>query len=86
MATGGCKEACILGKEDGALWATSNDEFRPRAYLAVVTDDGGKDKEEMINEAEELAKVAKDVLRKPKGGMRINQQKYQIFRGGCIAP
>ena len=31
MATGGCKEACIIGKDDGALWATSSDEFRPRA-------------------------------------------------------
>jgi len=69
-----------LGKEDGALWATSNDEFRPRAYLALVADDAGKEKEEMINEADELAKLAKDIMRKAKGGLRINQNKYQVFR------
>ena len=80
MASGGCKEACILGKDDGALWATSNDEFRPRAYLAMIADDSGKEKEEMINESEELAKLSKDVMRKPKGGLRVNQQKYQVFR------
>jgi hypothetical protein len=80
MATGGVKEACILGKADGALWATSNPEFVPRAYVAVVADDSGKEKEEMINEADELSKLAMDVMRKPKGGLRINQQKYQVFR------
>jgi len=48
--------------------------------LVLIADDSGKEKEEMVNEAEELAKLGKDVMRKPKGGLRINQNKYQVFR------
>jgi hypothetical protein len=73
------KEACILGAEDGALWACSPEAFVPRAYLTMVVEEDEKEKEELVNEAADLAMLAK-TLKKPRAGLRINHQKFVIVR------
>ena len=79
LATGYVKEGCILSAEDGSLWASSPDTFIPRAYLAKVTLDSGEEKEMLVNEADDLASVAR-TLQKPVAGLRVNHQKYTITR------
>jgi hypothetical protein len=73
------KEACILSAEDGALWASYPSDFVPRAYLAMVMGEDEKEKEELVNEAADLAQLGK-TLKKPRAGVRINHQKYLIVR------
>ena len=77
--TGYVNEACILSVEDGSLWAQSPDSFMPRAYLATVTLESGEEKEALVNEADDLASVARS-LQKPAAGLRVNHQKYTITR------
>jgi len=79
VATQQVKEACILSAEDGALWASSPDSFVPRAYLAIITSEDGKEKEELVNEAADLAEVGR-TMKAPRAGLRINQAKYVIIR------
>lgn len=73
------KEACILSAEDGALWACSPEDFLPRAYYATVVGEDEKEKEELVNEAADLAQLGK-TLRKPRAGLRVNHQKFVIVR------
>ena len=68
-----------MSAEDGSLWASYPEDFVPRAYLATVALDDGSEKEELVNEAEDLAFVGK-TLKKPKAGLRINHQKFLIVR------
>ncbi|KAH9245161.1 hypothetical protein BASA81_015872 [Batrachochytrium salamandrivorans] len=73
------KEGAILSAEDGSLWASSPETFCPRAYLGTVMDESGAEHDELINEAANLAEVAR-TLKKPRAGLRINHQKYMIVR------
>jgi len=61
------------------LWASYPDAFVPRAYLATVVGDDEKEKEELVNEAADLAQLGK-TLKKPKAGLRVNHQKFLIVR------
>jgi len=73
------KEACILSAADGGLWASYPDSFVPRAYLAMVVGEDDKEREELVNEAADLAQLGK-TLKKPRAGLRVNQNKYLIVR------
>lgn len=78
LATGGVDQAFMVGKEDSCVWAHS-DEFLPRLYEGVVTQDDGTEAKQTINEAVILAKIAQ-TLRKPAEGLRINGIKYMPVR------
>ena len=79
VETGFVNEACILSAEDGSLWASAPETFMPRAYLASVVLESGAEKEMLVNEADDLASVARS-LQKPAAGLRVNHVKYTITR------
>lgn len=64
---------------DGALWATSDPDFYLREYTAPITHEDGTEKDETINEANNIVKFMKD--EKPHQGLRINgKKKHHVIR------
>jgi hypothetical protein len=77
---GNIEEALIVNAENGAMWASTNpDSFYLREYKATITQEDGNEKEETVNEAENILKLLKG--QKPLQGLRINaSKKHQITR------
>jgi len=77
---GNIEEVLVISSEDGALWASSDpDNFYLRKYKAMITQEDGNEREEMVNEAINIVQFMKG--QKPAQGLRINgQKKHQITR------
>ena len=75
---GNISEVLILGK-DGAQWATSSTDFYLRQYKAMIMQEDGTEKEELVNEAANIVKYMKGQTSSQ--GIRMNgQKKQQITR------
>ncbi|MGB4347095.1 MAG: profilin family protein [Burkholderiaceae bacterium] len=70
----------IVSSENGALWASSDPEnFYLREYPATITQEDGSEREEVVNEANNLMSFIKG--QKPAQGLRINgKKKEQVTR------
>uniref|UniRef100_A0A7S3PS96 Profilin n=1 Tax=Aplanochytrium stocchinoi TaxID=215587 RepID=A0A7S3PS96_9STRA len=78
VATGDVNQAFMVGITDAQVWAHTP-SFMPRVYKAMVTQEDGTEKEEVINEASIIVHVA-ETLKKPSEGLRINGVKYMPLR------
>mmetsp|Transcript_7428 Transcript_7428/g.13638 ORF Transcript_7428/g.13638 Transcript_7428/m.13638 type:complete len:108 (+) Transcript_7428:86-409(+) len=57
VATKDVEQAMMIGKADGAVWASTPD-FLPRMYEGVVTQEDGSEAKQVINEAVSAAFLA----------------------------
>lgn len=77
---GSIENCMIVSSDDGSVFATSNDKtFYLREYSAVITQEDGSEKNETVNEANNLVKLMKGQTATQ--GLRINgTKKQQITR------
>lgn len=77
---GSIDELMIISSETGGLYASSdNKSFYLREYKAMITQEDGNEKEETVNEANNILAFMKGS--KPSQGLRINgKKKQQITR------
>jgi hypothetical protein len=80
IGRGNIFELMIISAENGAMWASSDPEgFYLREYPATITQEDGSEREEIVNEANNIVLFMKG--QKPAQGLRINgKKKEQITR------
>lgn len=78
IGTGEVNQAFMLGITDAQVWANT-EAFLPRCHKAMVMQDDGTEKEQVINEAEGMLHIA-EKLKKPASGLYINGVKYMPVR------
>lgn len=80
VGRGNIDSLMIVSAENGALWASSDPEnFYLREYPATITQEDGSEREETVNEANNIVSFMKG--QKPAQGLRINaKKKEQITR------
>lgn len=77
---GNIDEIMIVSSDNGALWASSDlDNFYLREYNATIMQEDGTEKEEKVNEADNIVKMMKG--QSCNQGLRVNgKKKQQITR------
>jgi ribosomal protein L24E len=77
---GSIDEVLIIDSTDGGLWASSDENFFLKEYKALIMQEDGTEKEEVVNEAKNIVRFMKG--EKCSQGLRINAnpRKYQITR------
>lgn len=80
VGRGNIDSLMVVSSENGALWASSDPEnFYLREYPATITQEDGSEREETVNEANNIVAFMKG--QKPAQGLRINgKKKEQITR------
>jgi len=76
---GSIENIMIISGKDGALWATSSEQFLLKEYKTLITQEDGSEVNELVNETENILKL---IGKKPcSQGLRINgTKKQQITR------
>lgn len=68
----------IIDANDGSEWASTSKDFYLRQYKAMITQEDGNEREETVNEADNILEYIKG--KKPSQGLRINGVKQQVLR------
>ncbi len=76
----------IIGKEDGAIWSSSGEDFKAKSYKATVMYEDGTEKDEVLDENKNMLNYVKE-FKRPPGGVRFNEKKYmpiRTFKDGAL--